>query len=285
VERRRTRSLSSPARFPALKADVPDVFLFTCEHGGNRIPAAYRHFFAEQQAWLDSHRGYDHGALRMAGALARAFQGRQVSATVSRLLVDLNRSIGHPQLFSEGIRALPLAVKNTLIAQFYAPYRRRVERFVSQAVANGQRVIHISSHSFTPVLGGVVRNADVGLLYDPARRSEAELCARWKTSLGGLVPELRVRRNYPYAGKNDGLTACLRRHFTPEAYVGIELEINQSMLISTGRRVTKLQAVLIESLRVACIRSAAVSVPATQHASGQVLVHDDQDHDAAQLTQ
>ena len=268
-----------------MKAAVPDVFLFTCEHGGNRIPAAYRPYFAEQQARLDSHRGYDPGALALAGALARAFQGRRVSATVSRLLVDLNRSVGHPQLFSPGLRALPLAVRNTIIAQFHAPYRRRVERFVSRAVANGQRVIHVSSHSFTPVLSGVVRNADVGLLYDPARPGEAELCAGWKAALGTRAPELRVRRNYPYAGKNDGLTAHLRRHFTPGAYIGIELEINQNMLTSRGRLATRLHAALIESLRMACSLSNAAPVPElvpeiVQHpqpTAAHALDHDDQE--------
>jgi predicted N-formylglutamate amidohydrolase len=231
---------------------VADAFLFTCEHGGNRIPEAYRPFFEAQQTRLDSHRGYDPGALAMARALSRAFKGPRVSSTVSRLLVDLNRSIGHPQLFSEGIRALPLAMRDTIVAQFYAPYRRRVERVIRRAVADGPRVIHISSHSFTPVLNGMVRQADVGLLYDPVRQGEAELCARWKASLAVLAPALRVRRNYPYAGKNDGLTAYLRRHFSPTAYAGIELEINQDILIARGRRLTRLHAVLIESLRAAC---------------------------------
>jgi predicted N-formylglutamate amidohydrolase len=230
-----------------------DVFLVTCEHGGNRIPVAYRPLFAAQQALLDSHRGYDRGALALARALSVAFKGTRVSSTLSRLLVDLNRSSGHPQLFSPGIRALPQAVRQTIVAQFHAPYRRRVARLVSQAVARGQRVIHVSAHSFTPVLNGQVRTADVGLLYDPARAGERLLCGRWKAALGQLAPELRVRRNYPYAGRNDGLTASLRRQFTPEAYVGIELEINQGMPDS-GRHLRRLHAVLIESLRAACIQ-------------------------------
>ena len=44
---------------------VTDSFLFTCEHGGNRIPAPYRRLFRGQRALLDSHRGYDPGALVM----------------------------------------------------------------------------------------------------------------------------------------------------------------------------------------------------------------------------
>ena len=82
-----------------------DTFIITCEHGGNRIPAPYRRLFRGQRALLDSHRGYDPGSLVMAKALASAFGAPLVASTVSRLLIDLNRSIGHPQLFSAMIRA------------------------------------------------------------------------------------------------------------------------------------------------------------------------------------
>jgi predicted N-formylglutamate amidohydrolase len=77
-----------------------DNFIITCEHGGNRIPAPYRRLFREQRALLDSHRGYDPGSPVMAKALARAYRAPLVASTVSRLLIDLNRSISHPQLFS-----------------------------------------------------------------------------------------------------------------------------------------------------------------------------------------
>jgi predicted N-formylglutamate amidohydrolase len=113
-------------------------------------------------------------------------------------------------------------------------------------------VIHISSHSFTPVLNGAVRRADVGLLYHPGRRGEAALCARWKTALSLLDPALRVRRNYPYAGKADGLTSHLRKRFPPSAYVGIELEVNQRIVGAAGPRWTRLRRGRIDSLRTAC---------------------------------
>jgi hypothetical protein len=97
-----------------------------------------------------------------------------------------------------------------------------------------------------------VRRADVGLLYDPGRRGEVALCARWKASLAVLAPQLRVRRNYPYAGKGDGLTRYLRLRFAPRAYVGIEVEINQAIVLGAGRPFAALRRVLVESLRRAC---------------------------------
>jgi predicted N-formylglutamate amidohydrolase len=201
---------------------------------------------------LESHCGYDPGALVMARALAGAFRAPLVSSTISRLLIDLNRSIGHPQHFSAAMRGAPAKLRAKIVEQHYRPYRVQVERLVRQSVSRGRRVIHISSHSFTPELDGKVRRADVGLLYDPGRHGEAELSARWKASLAAFAPELRVRRNYPYAGKGDGLTAHLRLRFPPGAYVGIELEVNQRIVFAAGRRWIALRGVLIDSLRKAC---------------------------------
>jgi predicted N-formylglutamate amidohydrolase len=232
---------------------VIDSFLITCEHGGNRIPASYRSLFHGYHALLDTHRGYDLGALVIARALAKAFRAAFVTSTISRLLVDLNRSIGHPQVFAVATRGAPAKLRAKIVEQHYLPYRLQVERLVRQSVSRGRRVIHISSHSFTPELDGKVRRADVGLLYDPGRRGEAELCARWKASLAAFAPALRVRRNYPYAGKGDGLTTYLRQRFPHGAYVGIELEVNQRIVLTAGRRWTALRGVLIDSLRRACV--------------------------------
>jgi len=228
-----------------------DSFLVTCEHGGNRIPTRYRGLFHGQAALLGTHRGYDAGALVMARQLARALHAPLVTSTVSRLLVDLNRSIGHPKIFSAASRAAPVAVRAKIVEQHYLPYREEVERLVRRSVSRGRRVIHISSHSFTPELDGKVRRADVGLLYDPARSGEADLCTRWKALLAALAPALRVRRNYPYAGRGDGLTRHLRLRFSDSAYVGIELEVNQRIVFNGGQRWTALRRVLVDSLRAA----------------------------------
>lgn len=223
--------------------------LITCEHGGNRIPVRYQPLFAGCEALLDSHRGYDLGALQMARQLAHHFRAPLVYATVSRLLVDLNRSIGHRALFSNTTRALSRAEHAQIIARHYAPYRTEVEALVANAVDAGQRVVHISSHSFTPVLDGCVRNADIGLLYDPARSGERALCGAWDTALAAAIAPLRVRRNYPYQGRNDGLTLRLRRQHAASRYVGVELEINQKHVTVHRRFPARIRRAVVESLR------------------------------------
>jgi len=118
-------------------------------------------------------------------------------------------------------------VRDAICHRYYDPYRREVEAFVQRSRDAGICVIHVSSHTFTPVLGGNVRRADVGLLYDPRRRSERSLCERWQRSLRARRPGWIVRRNYPYLGRSDGLTSYLRRRFGDRHYIGLELEVNQ----------------------------------------------------------
>ena len=56
------------------------------------------------------------------------------------------------------------------------------------------------------------------------------MCARWKEALAASAAQLRVRRNYPYAGNGDGLTSYLRQRFADSDYIGIELEVNQRLV-------------------------------------------------------
>ncbi|MCG6868562.1 MAG: N-formylglutamate amidohydrolase [Gammaproteobacteria bacterium] len=230
-----------------------DGLVFTCEHAGNLIPAVYRELFRADQSLLDSHRGYDPGAMLMARTLARAFSAPLLSSTVSRLLVDLNRSIGHPRLHGEPVRGTPVEVRQHILRKFYRPYRERAERLVMQSIADSGRVVHISSHSFVPELNGKRRRADIGLLYDPTRAGEVDLCRRWKDMLVSRAPEFIVRRNYPYEGKGDGLTAWFRRRLPPRVYVGIELEVNQAQVALAGRHWSAMRQVIVETLHSALV--------------------------------
>lgn len=208
----------------------PPALLFTCEHGGNRIPPAWRGLFAGREAELASHAGYDAGALDLARELGREFEAPLICADVSRLLVDLNRSPGNRGLFSPLTRGLPMAERRRILEAHYLPHREAVARAVAVNGAAGLATLHIAVHSFTPVLRGVVRGAGVGLLYDPARGGERAFCILWQQALRALDPALSVRRNSPYRGASDGLSAWLRRRHPESAYLGLELEMNQKFL-------------------------------------------------------
>lgn len=224
-----------------------DFYLITCEHGGNRVPSRYHDFFRGHEKLLRTHRAYDIGALRVAREFADALSAPLMVSTISRLLIDLNRSPSYPKLYSEATRAAPEDIRTEIFQRYYLPYRLKVETRVAQAVAAGMRVVHVSCHSFTPELAGRVRTADLGLLYDPARPAETGLCRRWQLALKVYAGALKTRLNYPYLGTADGFTVYLRRRFPAEAYLGIELEINQKHVRGSGEHWRGVRSAVIEA--------------------------------------
>lgn len=201
--------------------------LITCEHGGGDVPEAYWHLFQGKEVLLQSHRGWDPGALLFARELAQTLETDLIYATVTRLLVDLNRSPHHRDVIPLIRDRLTAEAKQQLMKAYYWPYRNRVHESVQKAVMTGKRVLHISAHSFTPELDGKVRKADIGLLYDPGREGERNFCRELKYILLSHCPGLRVRLNFPYRGTADGLTTRLRQDFGNDCYLGVEVELNQ----------------------------------------------------------
>lgn len=220
----------------------------SCEHGGNQVPPAYRALFSGQQERLDSHCGYDLGALTLARTLAMGLAAPLEKSETTRLLVDLNRSLPSRSLFSALTQQLDRREKKQLVEQYYLPYRTVVRKRISDMIADGAQVVHLSVHTFTPQLNGQVRQAELGLLYDPGRTAEKRFSQQWRQLLQQWLPNLRVRCNYPYRGTADGLVRALRSELSPEDYLGIELEVNQALLKGKNNFPQSLQDGLLATL-------------------------------------
>ncbi|RMA58534.1 N-formylglutamate amidohydrolase [Ulvibacter antarcticus] len=202
--------------------------ILSCEHGGNEIPEQYNSLFKGKQSLLNSHRGYDPGTLDLFKYLQKLAVFSK-SNTISRLLIECNRSLHHPNLFSEISKSCTSETKKQLIKSYYLPYRTAIEKEIELLLKNGDQVLHISLHSFTPRLEKEVRINDIGLLYDPKIKAEKDFSSKLKSGLLSENDQLKIRYNYPYRGNADGFTTFLRKKFK-QNYIGIELEINQSLL-------------------------------------------------------
>ena len=212
--------------------------MLTCEHASNHLPASFKKAIPADV--LKTHRAYDIGACAVFRKLVRFAKPEFYSeGKFSRLFVDLNRTLTNKSAFSEYYEALDKATATKAKAQasdYWKEYRAAIEKFVESALKSESRtaksepaIVHLGIHSFTPALGGVVRNADVGILYDPDREAECRIADALIREIKARAPELRIRRNYPYRGTSDGLTTALRQKFG-EAYAGIEIEMNQALL-------------------------------------------------------
>ncbi|MDX1591968.1 MAG: N-formylglutamate amidohydrolase [Balneolaceae bacterium] len=85
--------------------------IITCEHAGNHVPDHYRNLFTGHEEILDTHRGWDPGALKLAKMISKELKAPLYSCNHSRLLIEPNRSETHPSLFSEFPRGLPAKYK------------------------------------------------------------------------------------------------------------------------------------------------------------------------------
>jgi predicted N-formylglutamate amidohydrolase len=126
-----------------------------------------------------------------------------VLAQYSRLVVDCNRQLLDPSaflVFGDGIfvpgnNNLSEDAKKQRSAAIYWPYHEAVSDQVSRLRSIGPAPLFVSIHSFTPVLNGMSRSLEMGVLWDVD-----EEVARI------VIDELRgagykVGDNEPYSGK------------------------------------------------------------------------------------
>lgn len=227
------------------------MFLVTCEHGGNRVPAEYAALFARHRRLLESHRGWDPGSLDMGRAFALALAAPLIASDVTRLLIDLNRTPRSRTRYSIITRSLPKEQRLEVELGYYEPHLAAVIDAITESRGRGRPLIHLGMHTFTPVFNGRVRRTDVGLLYDPVRELERRFCERWRAALRERRPDLAIHSNQPYRGTSDGLTTMLRHSRAAASYLGIELEVNQRFVLRPRAEWLQLVDALTDSCRAA----------------------------------
>ena len=137
------------------------------------------------------------------GTVANKLLQQLLDAEYSRLAVDCNRQLLDPGAFLEygdgvvigGNRNLSDAEKKARADAIYWPYHDVVTAEVERLMAAGHPPAFLSVHSFTPVLNGISRHWEMGILWDKDQ-SIAE----------PMIADLRaagydVGDNEPYSGK------------------------------------------------------------------------------------
>lgn len=214
--------------------------IVTCEHASDHIPAEMRKRM-EIPADIELHRIYDKGALESAKTFASAHGLMVHDFQLSRLLIDANRSLTNRSLFSEFARKLTEKERLNLLREHYIPFRMAVIKEISSM----KQAVHLSFHSFTPVMDGKVRGFDIGILYDPKRPQEAETAKRIIKYLSEKTG-LTVLGNAPYKGTSDGHTTALRKDFAPDSYIGLEIEFSQRLTTDAMKTAARAMAAFFQ---------------------------------------
>jgi predicted N-formylglutamate amidohydrolase len=236
------------------RRDARDLWVLTCEHASASVPREYRALGLKRADRVE-HIGWDIGAHALQRAIAARLDAPWVASRWSRLLVDCNREPDDPSLIlakSDGVDVpgnakISAAERRRRLEAYHAPYHRAVERTIRRTLARAHacdppaRVRLLALHSFTPVMNGVPRELDIGVLYDAYPR----LAHR----LGSAIRRAgyRVRYNEPYSGLA-GLIYSARRHGDAAGIEYVELEVNNALL-REPRRIARIARDVAAALR------------------------------------
>lgn len=226
----------------------------TCEHASNRLPAPLQ-AAGEDAKWLDTHWGWDPGA----GDVVRDLVHRKASVAIlsrfSRLICDPNRAPlesdwirteceGYALSFNKNISPEERARRK---ATYYDPYHEEIDRCLSERLSRGGDVLLLSVHSFTPNFMGVVRDMEMGVLFDRFDPVAERFASHLRDQ--GFVTAL----NEPYSGK-DGQIFSAQHHGHRHGVIYLELEIRQD-IIDNSEKVQDVSSRLCDALTALQIRS------------------------------
>ena len=206
--------------------------LILCDHASSRVPPELATLGVPQ--WVvESHAGWDKGALECARRLSQETDSPLVFSTVSRLVIDCNRDLYHPELIVtstefgpvQGNAELTVQQREERISRVHQPYHQAVSDLVRQRAKAGRLGAVISLHSFTPVLSGMPRPWHAGILY----RS----CEAWATALRQDMArrqDAEIGLNVPYSGLVGGVFYTLDRHAESHAIPCLMIELRNDLI-------------------------------------------------------
>jgi predicted N-formylglutamate amidohydrolase len=213
-------------------ADGRGAFVIVCDHASNRFPPEFG-FLGLSPAEREAHIAWDPGALGVAQHLSRLLDAPLVYGKVSRLIIDCNRDPGAPDAIVEksvvsgiaipGNAALPESERRRRVTTVHEPFHRAIDELVEARLNAGRVTALIAVHSFTPVLAGIARPWEIGILFDRNRRLADVL-------IDGLgAGGLNVGINQPYSPA-DRVYYTLSRHAEAHGLDCVMIEIRNDLI-------------------------------------------------------
>ncbi|WP_237153137.1 N-formylglutamate amidohydrolase [Oryzibacter oryziterrae] len=222
----------TPTPYEVINAGGRAPFVLVVDHASNHVPQHWADLGLDGEVLL-RHVAWDPGAKDVGLFLAEQLDAPMVAATISRLVVDLNRPLGSATMMPEigedtpipgnmGITAEDLALR---IETIYEPYHQALAAVVQQQAERcGGKIAVIAIHSFTPVFKGQARHLHVGVLFDRddafGRRVLKALEAE-----GGLI----AKANEPYS-PSDEVYFTLDKHAQSRGLDSVMIEIRNDLI-------------------------------------------------------
>ncbi len=197
-------------RFVPGEGDV----LMIVDHASNHVPDGIN--LGIDPALLKTHIGWDIGA----AALAEALGFPAFLATLSRLVVDLNREADAPGIVPVSSDGIAITGNSGDVADRVSEYWHPYHDALAAKIEDMRPKLLISLHSFTPRLSSQPDEArpwEIGILYNEDDRA-ARIAIPLLDAVGVIVGD-----QLPYSG--EVLNATMNRHGegTGTPYLGIEV--------------------------------------------------------------
>lgn len=196
-------SPSEPTPYRVMNPVAETPIVLVCDHASCRFPESLSHLGLDPFA-RRCHLAVDIGAGPLTERLSESLGVTAVLAQYSRLVVDCNRQLLDPSaflVFGDGIfipgnSNLQQADKDARSEAIYWPYHRVVSDQINRLRSIAGRLpFFVSIHSFTPVLNGISRPWEMGVLWD----TDEEVARMMLEELGAAG--YKVGDNEPYTGK------------------------------------------------------------------------------------
>lgn len=221
---------AEPAPFKVLNPAAEAPLLLVCDHASRRFPAALGTMGLDPVA-RRCHLAWDIGAGPLTERLAESLGVTAVLAQYSRLVVDCNRNLMDPSAFLEfgdgviiqGNRNLRQSDKDRRAGDIYWPYHAAIDAEVQRLTQLGEAPVMFSIHSFTPVLNGVSRPWEIGVLWDADRPTAKVVIAGFEQA-GYYVGD-----NEPYSGKAP-MDFTIDHHAEGAGLRHVGIEIRQDLI-------------------------------------------------------
>ena len=243
------------ASFDTISAqrDIP-LFIFG-DHASRHIPAEYDNLGLSGDD-LTRHIAWDIGTDVIVRDLTAHFGCGAQIATLSRLVIDLNRDTRMPCLipvesdgtYIPGNHAVTLDDRNDRIERFHVPYHNALDARLAEL--NDPLVVSV--HSFTPKPDlGELRHIDIGLLVkhdEPSARA-------FEIELNRHHPEWRIGINEPYSAHI--LNHTIDTNVAGKGFRHLAIEVNQA-LIDTDAKASSIAVKLAECLEPLMVQPKAL---------------------------
>ena len=219
---------------PPFRVRNPDgrsTILFISDHNGVEVPEALGGL-GVPPGEMRRHVAYDIGITEVGEILADRFDATLVSASYSRLVVDCNRRPGVPSSIPEtsdgtvvpGNLNLTEDDRAARIDELFHPYHNAIADRIRHMVRDGRIPVLVALHSFTPVMDGVFRPWDIGILHKKDDR-----LARPLIEMLAADTRISVGDNKPYSGLHPS-GYSMETHATPHNLLAVGVEFRQDRI-------------------------------------------------------